>query len=105
MQFINPLYLISTSSTADDEDIGDIIKSEIKRKVYCDIISVRQSEFYQAQAIGVKPEISVVIRMFEYTGEVVAELNNIRYKILRAYDKKDGLIELILTRGVDNGNT
>ncbi|NLK94728.1 MAG: phage head-tail adapter protein [Clostridiales bacterium] len=104
MQFINPLYLISISSKTDD-DVGDIIKSEIKRKVYCDINSIRQSEFYQAQAIGAKPEISVIIRAFEYADEVFAELNNIRYKILRTYDKGDGLIELILTRGVDNGNT
>lgn len=103
MQFINPLYLLSISSTPD-EDIGDIKKTEIKRKVYCDISSVRQSEFYQAQAIGVKPQISVIIRAFEYADEVMAELNDISYKILRTYDKGDGLIELVLTRGVDNGN-
>lgn len=102
MKYVNPIYLITSSKVVNE--IGDIISSEIKRKVYCDVNSIRQSEFYQAQANGFKAELSVLLRNFEYKNEEIAELDSVRYKILRSYDKKDGTIELTLIRGVENGN-
>lgn len=104
MQFINPVYLISKSDETTDEK-GDPIQTPIKRKLYVSVNSVRQSEFYQAQASGFKPEVSIVIRNFEYKGEEFAEVNEIEYRILRTYDKNDGTIELTLVRGVNNGTT
>lgn len=100
MQFINPLYLITYDE--EENEIGDYKKKYKKRKVYCDINSIRQNEFYQANAVGYKPEISIVLRTMEYKSEDMAELNSVIYKILRTYDKKDGTIELILTRGVED---
>lgn len=103
MQFINPLLLVTIKNTVNE--IGDNIQSESIRKVYCDINSVRQTEFYQAQANGYKAELSVIVRDFEYKNEEIAEFNSIRYKILRSYDKKDGTIELTLIRGVEDASS
>ena len=103
MQFTTPIYLISKNNSGIDEK-GDLIQKPEKRKVYSSLNSVRQSEFYQAQASGFKPEMSLIIRSFEYKGEELAEYNNIQYKILRTYDKNNGNIELTLVRGVNNGN-
>lgn len=103
MQFLTPIYLIRENDSKTDEK-GDLIQIPEKRKVYASLNSVRQSEFYQAQASGFKPELSLTVRSFEYNGEELAEVNKIQYKILRTYDKNNGTIELTLVRGVNNGN-
>lgn len=104
MQFTNPVYLITNNDSGVDEK-GDIKASPDERKVYASVDSVRQSEFYQAQASGFKAEMTVLIRDFEYRGEKTAKIGEIEYRILRTYDKKDGTIELILTKGVNNGTS
>lgn len=103
MQFLTPIYLINKNSLGTDEK-GDLIHEPQRKKVYASLNSVRQSEFYQAQATGFKPEISLTIRKFEYKGEELARVNEEEYKILRTYDKNDGTIELTLVRGVNNGH-
>lgn len=101
LQFITPIYLIT--NTIEINEIGDKINTISKRKVYVALSSVRQSEFYQAQAIGVKPEVLLVIRKFEYKNEMCIEYKNEKFNVLRTYDKNNGLIELTLTRGVNHG--
>lgn len=101
LQFITPIYLI-TNITGINE-IGDKTNSISKRKIYAAISSVRQSEFYQAQSIGAKPEVLLVVRKIEYKNEMCIEYNNEKFNVLRTYDKNNGLIELTLTRGVNNG--
>lgn len=103
MQFLTPIYLMRKNSNKTD-DKGDLIPLFEKRKVYASLNSIRQSEFYQAQASGFKPEISLTLRIFEYKDEQLVEINQIQYKILRTYNKNDGTIELTLGRGVNNGN-
>lgn len=101
LQFITPVYLIT--NIIGTNEIGDKTNNVSKRKVYAALLSVRQSEFYQAQAIGAKPEILLVIRKLEYKNEMCIEYKNEKFNVLRTYDKNDGLIELTLTRGVNNG--
>lgn len=66
-----------------------------KEKVFCNIKSIGQSEFYQAQVAGLKPEIKVEVR--SYNGADHFELNDKLYKILRTYTKGGDVIELTLT--------
>lgn len=103
MQFLTPIYLINKNNSGPDEK-GDLIQVPDRRKAYASLNSVKQSEFYQAQASGFKPEMSLILRNFEYNGEELAEIGKVQYKILRTYDKNDGTIELTLVRGVNNGN-
>ena len=103
MQFINPVYLITEIN--DVNDIGDTISTTIERKVLAHITSIKQSEFYQAQAIGLKPEITFIVRRFEYKEEQSLNYNERKYIVLRTYDRNDGNIELICIGAVNNGTT
>ena len=95
MQFINPIYLVSIIYEANN--IGSYLPKEGKRKVLSSISSVRQNEFYQAQASGLKPEIVFKIRSFEYKGEEVVVYNNNKYDVIRTYNTLDGIIEIVCT--------
>ncbi len=103
MQFINPIYLITYVNNVDD--ICDIISTPIERKVLADISSIKQSEFYQAQANGLKPEFTFIIRAFEYRGEESVKYGNKTYRILRTYDRLDGNIELTCIGAVNNASS
>lgn len=103
MQFINPIHLITYVNNVDD--IGDIISTPIERKVLADISSIKQSEFYQAQANGLKPEFIFIIRAFEYRGEESVKYGNKTYRILRTYDRLDGNIELTCIGAVNNASS
>lgn len=104
MKFINPIYLL-TETDNDINDIGDIEVNIIERKVLAHKQSTRQSEFYQAQAVGIKPEIVFVIRSFEYRDEEKLKFNGIVYRILRTYDKGNGTIEIVCIGAVNSGNS
>lgn len=75
-------------------------KSYTETLVYCNKKSVRQSEFYQAQAQGLKPEL--VIEVKTYDGEDHFKFNDKLYRILRTYSKNDEVIELVLTSTLVN---
>lgn len=70
------------------------IISYTESKVFCNIKSITQSEFYQAQTVGLKPELKVEVK--KYNNEDHFRYNNKLYKILRTYTKND-IIELVLT--------
>ncbi len=75
-----------------------------RRLIYCNKKSVRQSEFYQAQAQGFKPELMFEIRTEEYRGEGYFDYNKKRYRILRTYDKSGEITELVCSAlVVENG--
>ena len=95
MQFINPIHLISV--TYEENNIGSYLPVEKERKVLASISSVKQSEFYQAQVSGLKPEIVFKIRSFEYKGEEIVLYNNKKYDVIRTYNTLEGIIEIVCT--------
>lgn len=104
MKFINPIYLIeSENSTSDDN--GDIITIPKERKVLAHISSIKQSEFYQAQSNGLKPEIAFIIRSFEYNGEKSIRQGKKKYRMLRSFNRADGNIELVCIGDINNAST
>ena len=77
--------------------------SETKRTVYCTLKSIGQQEAYLAMGQGLNPELKVIIpHDFEYQGERLCELDNVRYDILRTYITETDGIELTLQRAVRN---
>ncbi len=66
---------------------GEAINSYTYRKVFADKQSVRQSEFYEAKQIGLKPELMFVIRSIEYDNDERIRFKNKEYEILRTFDK------------------
>ncbi len=92
-------YLMKEIETLDKLKRPKISYQE--KKVYCNIKSITQSEFYQAQAVGLKPEIKIEIKCIDLTDETHFKLNNKIYKILRTYPKED-ILEVVLTSMVLN---
>ena len=70
----------------------------LRRYVYAEKKAVRQSEFFQAAALGFKPEIVLEVHSFEYQNEELCELEGERYRIYRVYPLgKSERSELYLT--------
>ena len=77
--------------------------AETMRKVYCTEKSIGQTEKYQAAAVGLNPELKVILAHdFEYDGEGLCELDGKRYQILRTYVTEADGIELTLQRVTRN---
>jgi SPP1 family predicted phage head-tail adaptor len=93
--FSDIVYLIS--NTISKTDTGDTVLTPTSRMIYANKLSVRQSEHYQAQAIGLKPELMFIVRSEDYGDEDALQYDGDDYSIDRSY-KKIGLTELVCTR-------
>ena len=79
---------------------GDPAITETRRDVFCRLASIGQKEFYQAQAVGLQPELKFVLADYlDYQGEPLVEHNGTSYRVLRTY--RTGLeLELVVYREV-----
>lgn len=78
------LTLIQQTQTVDD--YGDTVTAETSRQVFCKVGSIGQKEFYQAQAVGLQPEVKFILAdHLDYDNETLVEHNGTRYRILRTY--------------------
>lgn len=97
------IFLFSKYHIGDNE-IGDAIKTpEDPRRLLAEKNSVRQSEFYQAQANGFKPELVFTIWLHEYKDEAFLIFNEKSYKIIRTFEKNSKEIELVCEGLINNG--
>lgn len=102
MLFKEVIKLISVTVT--ENDMGDIIETPSEREVFADKQSIRQSEFYQAAATGLRPELMFVVRSVDYNQEPKLKHGDKTYTIIRTYDRDGELIELICQGVVNNAN-
>lgn len=101
MLFREVISLISITGTVNE--IGNYIEAKSEREVFADKRSIRQNEFYQAAATGLRPEIMFVIRTIDYLGERKLSFNGKEYNIIRTYDKDNEMTELICQGIVGQG--
>lgn len=66
---------------------GEPVQSVAYTKVFANKRSVRQSEFYAASNLGLKPELMFEVNSHEYLGHQKIKYNSKVYEIIRAYDK------------------
>lgn len=84
---------------------GNPYYPEERREVFAEKKSVRQTEFFQAFAVGFKPEIVLEIYDFEYENQEFCELDGERFSIYRSYPLKGtDRVELYLTAIVGDTN-
>lgn len=92
-------YLCALKTNADGSPLLDSLNKPIKqfekRMVFCNKKSVRQSEFYQAQAQGFKPELMFEVKAAEYNDEQYFEYNGKMYNVKRTYAKTPEIMELV----------
>ena len=77
------------------DDTGNHYSVETVNEVYCNEKEVRQSEVYQAMAIGYKPSLMLEVMDIDYNGEQILEYENIRYRVIRTFKKKNDRRELV----------
>lgn len=99
------IKLVSEEKSVDK--YGDIEVVENERAVFAELRSIGQSEFYQAQATGLKPEIKFVLADFlEYRNEKLIKYTPFGedveqdYAVLRTY-RNNNQLEIVCKRGVD----
>lgn len=78
---------------------GNVSYTTIPKTVYCNVKSVKASEFYNAQRSNMKPELVLVMRSIEYGDEVLISYNDISYRVLRTYIVGEN-VEITLTKEV-----
>lgn len=94
------IYLLTTQNTTNE--VGDQIEVQEKTMRFAKLKSIGQSEFYQAQANGLKPELKFVLAdCLDYEGQEEVIYNNFRYKVLRTFKPEDkNEIEIVCYGGV-----
>lgn len=99
------IKLISENKEVDE--YGDMVIKETERSVFAELKSIGQSEFYQAQALGLKPEIKFVLPDYlEYRWEQKLRFQDFgeeeerEYSVLRTF-RSNNTLELVCKRGID----
>ena len=75
-------------------------------KVFANKVSIKQQEHYNANKLGLKPEIAFEVRIEEYKGETVVRVNEEKiYQLIRTFDnQRNGTVELYLTSEMSDKN-
>lgn len=96
-------YLINVTYTQDE--IGQDVPVENKKKIFCNISSVSAAEWFEAGRNGLQAELRITMFAFDYNGEDIVEIEGNRYSVYRTYRAKADEIELYLEKkaGSENG--
>ena len=79
------------------DDDGNVT-SETRREVFCKLESIGRTEFYQAQATDLRPELVFVLADYlDYEDEFLCIYGDIWYRVIRTYRKGQEL-EIIVQR-------
>lgn len=96
--FNEVIYLSTKNSQINN--VGDRIQTEERVLRLAKIKSIGQSEFYQAQAQGLKPEIKFVLADYlDYNNQEEVIYNGFRYKILRTF-RTGSELEIVCYGGI-----
>lgn len=85
----------------DVNERGNVIKIKDYKTIFANKKSISQSEFYEAEKLGLKPRFRFEIYDIEYNNELLARYDNKEYKILKTYKNSVDKIELTL-EGVED---
>lgn len=80
------------------DTLGQLIPTETRRDVYCNLASVSASEWFDGGRVGLNPEYRATMFVYDYNGERIAELDGVRYGVYRTYLAQNEFIELYLER-------
>lgn len=99
MEYTEELYLIKT--TIEQDDIGNEIKKEVRRGIPAKPNVVGTREFYNAMAVGIRPNAELQIRALNYDGQEEVEYKGVRYSVIRTIPK--GKLDMVLVIGQKTG--
>ena len=74
-------------------------------QAFANKLSIKQQEHYNANKIGLRPEVAFEVRAEDYKGENVVRWNEKIYYLIRTYDnQRNGTVELYLTSDLGGKN-
>ena len=92
------IYLLTAKSALND--VGDQIGTLERAMRIAKVKSIGQSEFYQAQAQGFKPEIKFVLADYlDYNNQEEVLYDGFRYKVLRTF-RNGKELEIVCYAGI-----
>lgn len=96
-----PIYL--ASKTYSQNAYGVTSASLTLRKVYAQVNSVSQAEWFEGGRNGLNPEYRFSMFAPDYEGEEIVQYNDNYYAVYRTYRAKNEIIELYCekNKGVD----
>lgn len=95
------ITLISYAEGTQDADGFPIQGEPIRTTVFCNLQSVKATEFFQAAENGVNVVYTAVLHDFEYDGQRLAEVNGQVFAVYRTYVRQDKeTVELTLAENV-----
>ncbi len=86
------------SETYKGDALGQQVPTEHLREVFCQIDSVRQTEWFSAGQNGLKAQFVVKVFADDYAGESLIEVDGVRYGIYRTFLNAHDQMELYLER-------
>lgn len=86
------------SETYEGDALGQQVATEHLREVFCQIDSVRQTEWFSAGQKGLKAQFVVKVFADDYAGESLIEVDGVRYGIYRTFLNAHDQMELYLER-------
>lgn len=101
MTYDHEVTLIRQKFTEDE--IGNQIPVETQTTVLCGVKSITRSEFYNAAANGLEPEIVFVVHGYEYNGEKEVIFEDARYRVIRTYSENFEELELTCEKVAADG--
>lgn len=94
------IYLIKNDK--QQNQYGVWVDNTTERKVFAEVTSVGQSEWFEGGRQGLNPQLRFRMFAYDYQGESLLKYNNTIYSIYRTYVDKNEIIELYteLKKGV-----
>ena len=95
--------LIRYSGGGQDSDGFPVDLEREEKTVFCDMQSVKETEFFRAAERGVNAVYTAVMHDYEYDGQKFVLYNGVEYAVYRSYRKQDKeVIELTLAENKRN---
>lgn len=82
------------TETLSRDAVGQTIKTKSIDKVTAVRESISQSEFYQAEQAGLRPEFRLVLYSGDYAGQTSLNIDGDDYTVYRTYSPRRDRIEL-----------
>lgn len=96
------IFFLDVIEGEGQDEYGDPARKKVlSPPIYAKVLSIRQSEFYQAHTVGKKPEKKFIISdSLDYGGQEFLIHGDFRYKILRTYQTDRNELEITCYGGV-----
>lgn len=86
------------SETHQQNEYGVFEATTSKKKVFVNVNSVGQNEWFEGGRNGLNPEFRMTMFGPDYNGERIIEVDNKQYAIYRTFMRDDEMIELYVER-------